>query len=80
MEKKKLEADYFLGRVNLINKLKPFRKTLEKIGLKGIETEEDERVAKIACSILASDYIYEESLLKSRRGNYRPFITPPDKQ
>ena len=75
--KKSLEASYYLRRVDMIRKLKRFRKDLERIAVDGIKTAEDETIAKIACSILASDYGYEESIMGVKGGKYKPLIDPP---
>jgi len=76
-QRKSLEANYYLGRVEMMKKLKPYQKKLEDIAASGIKDEEGERIAKIACSILASDYLYEESVLNNKTGGYDPLIPPP---
>ena len=75
--KKSLEASYYLQRIGMVRKLKYFRKDLERIALEGIKNDEDETIAKIACSILASDYHYEESIMGAKGGKYKPLIDPP---
>jgi len=75
--KKSSEASYYLRRIDMIRGLKPHREILEKIAFKGIDTPEEEKIAKIACSILASDYHYEESIMGVKGGKYKPLIDPP---
>lgn len=78
-EKKKLEASYYLNRVDMMRNLKGYLSTLEKIANEGIEDAEEERIARIACSVLASDFHYEDSLMNKKRrgGDYNPLINPP---
>ena len=75
--KKSLEASYYLNRTDMVRKLKKYRGILEKIALKGIQDDGDERVAKIACSILASDYHYEDSIIDNKSVDYNPLVDPP---
>ena len=76
---KSLEASYYLQRVEMLRELKPYREILEGISVNGIRDAEEERLAKIACSIIASDYHYEDSIMGNKTGgDYTPLIIPPD--
>jgi len=62
------KAKYVLNRVDMLKTLKSHRKTLEKIVLEGIETEEEHRLAKVACSMIASELYYNESIMEDKSG------------
>jgi len=77
-EKKQMQASYFLKRIKMVKELSLYINSLEEIAFNGINSDEDERLAKIACSIMASDYHYENSLLEDKTGDsYKPLIDPP---
>ena len=62
------KAEYSLNRVDMLRKLKESRRQLENIAIDGIKTKDDERIARIACSILAADYYFEESVMQDKTG------------
>jgi len=75
---KQFKAEYILNRVSMLNTLKKCRHVVEKIALDGIETEEEEIIAKIACSIIASEYYYDDAVMNdktSKDGEYPLFPT-----
>ena len=63
------KAQYVLNRVDMLKTLKKSRTVIEKIALDGIETDEEHRIAKIACSMIAAEFYYEESVMKDKRGD-----------
>ena len=67
-EVKRMKAKYILNRNELIKKLKGHRAILEKVALEGATTEEEMRMARTACSILASDLYYEDSVMDDKTG------------
>jgi len=63
------KAQYVLNRVDMIKTLKHYRKTIEKIALDGVDTEEEHRIAKIACAMIASEFYYEEFIMENKDGD-----------
>lgn len=67
-ELKAFKAKYKVDRVGLIRMIKQHRIALKKIALEGIDTEDEVKIARAACSILASDLFHEESVMKDKTG------------
>ena len=63
------KAQYILNRVDMLKTLKPYRTVIEKISKDGIETEDEHRIAKIACSMIASEYYYDEAIMEDKSGD-----------
>jgi hypothetical protein len=62
------KAQYILNRVEMLKTLKSHRKIVEKIAVNGVETDEEHRIAKIACCMIASEYYYDESVMEDKTG------------
>ena len=64
------KAKYILNRVDMLKALKKqYRAVVEKIATDGIETKEEHRIAQIACSIIASEFYYDETIMENKTGD-----------
>jgi len=71
-EVKMMKGKYLLNRNDLMKKIKSHREILERVALEGIKTDDENRIARIACSILASDLHYEDSVLVDKVNETNP--------
>ena len=71
-EVKKMKAKYLLNRNELMKKIKAHRSLLEKVALEGATTDDELRIARTACCILASDLHYEASVMDDKQGLTNP--------
>ena len=62
------KAKYILNREDMLKQLKRLRPMLQKIVLEGIETEEEKSVARVACSVIVSDFYYNEAVMEDKTG------------
>lgn len=74
MPDKQKQAQYILNRVDLIKGLKAHAHILEKIVAEGIETEEDQRVAKVACCVILAEFHYEDEVMNDKSDNDSGFM------
>ena len=65
---KKMKADYLLNRVDMLKVMKGHRARLGHISLNGLSTDEDDRIAQIACGILVAEFLFEESVMADKIG------------
>ena len=61
----------------MLNAFKKHREVIEKIALDGVSSEEENRIAKIACSIIASEYHYDDSIMNDKTGSDGDFPVLP---
>ena len=62
------KANYTLNKVDMLRELKSKIKVLENITLNGIMTPEEHRLARVACSVLVSDFYFEDALMADKTG------------
>ena len=76
-KRKQRKAEYILNRVEMLNAFKAHRDVIEKISLEGVSNEEENRIAKIACSIIASEYHYDDSVMDDKTSSDGDFPVLP---
>jgi len=61
-------AEFKLNRLSLIRSLSERKDILDRIVMSGITDEESFNVARVACSVIASDLAFEEAMMKDKTG------------
>ena len=71
-------SEYRSNRLGMMTDIKKYRHIIEHIVHNGVETTEEQRVARIACCILAADLFVEDAIMEDKTGKMSDVLKSPD--
>jgi len=71
-------CQYRNDRVMMMTDLKNERQILDKVIDTGISTPEEDKVARLACCILAADLCVEDAAMMDKTGEMKELLRSPD--